>query len=243
MEARAEVLENEALSSDIYKLQLHIPAIAAGVQAGQFVHLEVPGFSLRRPFTVAAADLTTITLVVRRHGQGTLALGKIRPGESLNVLGPLGRGFSPQSGKALLLGGGIGAAALTLLAQHLPSCTFVMGGRNKEELWLDKLSLPDTVGIEYATDDGSFGYNGNLVQYARTHMQQGMWVAACGPSPMLAGLQRLMQERNIYGEFALEQRMACGIGACMGCTCQTKGGSSLVCKDGPVFDAREVILT
>lgn len=242
MEARAELVAKETLSSHIYKLKLHIPEIAAGVQAGQFVHMEVPGFSLRRPFTVADADSETISLIIRRQGRGTEALEGVRAGDCLRILGPLGHGFSPGSGKALLLGGGIGAAALTLLARCLPGCTMVMGGRNREELWLDKLDLPETVKIQYTTDDGSRGFHGNLVDFARDYLRPGMWVAACGPGPMLAGLQKLMAAGNIPGEFALEQRMACGLGACMGCTCQTQEGSALVCKDGPVFDAREVVL-
>ena len=239
-ERTAEILVNKALSPDIYKLKLAVPEIPAGVQAGQFVHLEVPGFSLRRPFTVADADRESITLLIRRHGKGTKALEALQPGDQLQVLGPLGQGYCPESGPALLLGGGIGAAALTLLARRLPNCTFVMGGRSEKELWLGELSLPDTVKIEYATDDGSRGFHGNLVQYAQEHLKSG-WVAACGPQPMLIGLQRLMLERGIPGEFALEERMACGVGACMGCTCKTKKGRALVCKDGPVFDALEVL--
>lgn len=243
MEGRAAVLANTALSPDIYKLKLDIPSIAAGAQAGQFVHLEVPGLSLRRPFTVADADGTGITLVIRRQGRGTDILAASRQGDYLQVLGPLGNGFSPGRGPALLLGGGIGAAALTLLARRLSQCTIVMGARSRAELWLDQLDLPGTVEIQYATDDGSRGFHGNLVQYAQKHLQPGMWVAACGPEVMLQGVQKLLLERRIEGQFALEQRMACGIGACMGCTCKTVAGNALVCKDGPVFDAREVVLT
>jgi len=242
MEAKAVLLKRDALASDIYKIELSVPEIAAGIQAGQFVHLGVPGFSLRRPFTVAAAKAGTISLIIRRQGRGTVELERVPVGAELMVLGPLGHGFNPGPGKALLLGGGIGAAALTMLAQALPSCTFVMGGRTATELWLDKLNLPSTVKIQYATDDGSRGYHGNLVQYASKHLEPGMWVAACGPQPMLMGLQKLLQQHSIPGQFALEQRMACGVGACMGCTCKTQQGNALVCKDGPVFDAQEVVL-
>jgi dihydroorotate dehydrogenase electron transfer subunit len=240
-ERTAEVISSRALSADIFKLILRAPEIAGGVQAGQFVQLEVPGFSLRRPFTVADADTETITLVIRRQGRGTNILEKVLPGQKLQILGPLGQKYCPQPGPALLLGGGIGAAALTLLARRLPNCTFVMGGRSENELWLESLDLPETVKIEYATDDGSRGFHGNLVRYAQKNLEAGMWVGACGPEPMLAGLQQLLLERGISGEFALEERIACGIGACMGCTCRTKTGRSLVCKDGPVFNAREVL--
>ncbi len=240
METKAIIIKNEPLSKDIFILQLLVPPIAAGIQAGQFVHLEVPGFSLRRPFTVAAVNGDSITLVIRRQGQGTGALAQAEEGDGFRMLGPLGRGFSPGA-NPILIGGGIGAAALVLLAHTLPQCTLVMGGRNWEELWVEKLTLPSTVSVQYATDDGSRGFHGNLVQYADEHLHAGMWVAACGPQPMLAGLQQLMGERGIPGEFALEQRMACGMGACMGCTCRTRQGNALVCKDGPVFDAQEVV--
>ena len=242
MENKGIIIRRKNLSFNIFKIEIEAPELAAGVRAGQFVHLEVPGFSLRRPFTVAAADQSNITLVVRPQGQGTAALRQAAPGTELRLLGPLGRGFSPPTGPALLLGGGIGAAALTLLAQRLPRCTFVMGRRNKDELWLEQLNLPSSVEIQYATDDGSRGFHGNLVDYACQHLQPGMWVAACGPQPMLRGLQQLLQQREIPGEFALEQRMACGVGACMGCACKTIHGNALVCKDGPVFPAQEVVL-
>lgn len=241
METRAVVLANEPLTEDIYKLKLQTPEIAAGVQAGQFVHLEVPGFSLRRPFTVADAEKGAITLIIRRQGRGTEGLEQAKPGDALQVLGPLGNGFRPMSGRALLLGGGIGAAALVLLARRLGSCSLVMGGRSAGELWLDNLALPAAVDIQYATDDGSRGFAGNLVQYAQANVKPGMWVAACGPEPMLAGLQSLLLQRDIPGQFALEARMACGLGACMGCTCKTTQGNALVCKDGPVFAAGEVV--
>lgn len=241
METRAVVLANVPLTEDIYKLKLHTPEIAAGVQAGQFVHLQVPGFSLRRPFTVADAEDGAITLIIRRQGQGTKALEQANKGDTLQILGPLGNGFRPMPGPALLLGGGIGAAALTLLARRLQRCTFVMGGRSAKELWLDTLALPPAVDIQYATDDGSRGFAGNLVRYAGENLQPGMWVAACGPQPMLSGLQSLLLQRDIPGQFALEARMACGLGACMGCTCETAAGNALVCKDGPVFTAGEVV--
>lgn len=240
METRAVLIDTQVLAKNIFRMQFSVPTIAAGILGGQFVHLEVPGFSLRRPFTVAEVDGDSITLVIRRQGRGTAALVQARVGQEFRMLGPLGRGFSPGA-NPILIGGGIGAAALTLLAQTLPQCTIVMGGRNWEELWLEKLTLPATVSVQYATDDGSRGFRGNLVQYAQEHLHAGMWVAACGPEPMLAGLQKLMAERGISGEFALEQRMACGLGACMGCTCRSKEGNALVCKDGPVFPAQEVV--
>lgn len=241
VETGAQILTNSNLIGDIFKLKMRVPEIAAGVRAGQFVHLEVPGFSLRRPFTVADADDETISLVIRRRGPGTQALAQVKPGAVLGILGPLGNGFTPGAGPAFLLGGGIGTAALTLLARQLGTCTLVMGGRTQQELWLEDIELPASIKIEYATEDGSRGYGGNLVQYAKAKLPQEAWVAACGPEPMLAALQKLLCQRGLSGQFALEARMACGLGACLGCTCKTTGGNARVCKDGPVFAAREVV--
>lgn len=242
-EAKAILLTNKLLTKDIYKLKLHVPEIAAGVQGGQFVHLQVPGFSLRRPFTVADADEEAITLIIRRKGQGTSALEQLNPGSELALLGPLGNGFTPFPGPGLLLGGGIGTAALTLFARRLGECTLVMGGKQAADLWLNQLPLPIGVALEFATEDGSKGFAGNLVQYAKKSLKPGMWVAACGPMPMLTGLQDLLLQRKIPGQFALEERMACGLGACRGCTCTTTKGNALVCKDGPVFAAEEVVFS
>lgn len=243
IECKCLCLENAPLTADIHRLRLRAPAIAARVRPGQFVHLAVPGFSLRRPFSVADADAASITLIVRRQGRGSQELTRQKPGSVLAVLGPLGNGFQPEGSRPLLLGGGIGAAALTLLARRLGDCTLVMGGRNAGELWLRALALPPTVNVEYATDDGSRGFAGNLVAYAERYLQPGSWLAACGPEPMLSGLQALLKRRGVAGQFALERRMACGLGACMGCSCQTVSGPALVCKDGPVFAAEAVVFS
>lgn len=243
IEAKARILETKALTEDVFLLKLRVPIIAAGVQAGQFVHLEAPGFSLRRPFTVAAVAGDSITLIIRRLGAGTEALATTPYGAALRVLGPLGNGFRPSQGTPLLLGGGIGAAALTLLASRLKEGLFIVGGRRRQDLWLEATPLPPGITVKYCTDDGSRGYAGNIVDCAREFLKPGVWVAACGPEPMLASLQLLLKERGIAGQFALEGRMACGLGACMGCACQTIAGPALVCKDGPVFAADQVVFS
>lgn len=241
IETRASVLANDFLTHDVFRLELEVPEIAAGVRGGQFVHLEAPGFSLRRPFTVAASSEKTITLIVRLQGKGTEALASVAKGAALKILGPLGNGFRPGPGSPLLLGGGMGVAALSLLASQLGSCTLVVGTRCQEDLWIDSLALPAGVSIQYCTDDGSKGFGGDLSGWAREFMDSGNWVAACGPEPMLASLQGILGERGVSGQFALEGRMACGLGACMSCACQTTAGQALVCRDGPVFDAQEVV--
>lgn len=242
-ELSSKVAANRVLKYQVWQLELECAEIAAGVVPGQFVHLAVPGFHLRRPFTVAGATGDKIAVIYRVAGRGTQAMTGLAVGSRVNVLGPLGSGFSPPDGRQpLLLGGGIGAAALLLLARRLRRCTFAVAARTARELWLDQVEMPG-VELVYATDDGSRGCRGNLVQLADNLLTQNTWVAACGPKPMLSGLQQLLRHRGIPGQFALEERMACGLGACAGCVCKKQDGSPvLVCKDGPVFAAGEVEL-
>ncbi|MTI96644.1 MAG: dihydroorotate dehydrogenase electron transfer subunit [Firmicutes bacterium] len=240
IDARAVVQVNDLLTARIYRMELSCPGIAADVSPGQFVHVQVPGYSLRRPFTVAGADKGCIEVIYRAQGAGTRTLTQLQPGDEIQVLGPLGRGFEQPRGPALLLGGGIGTAALLLLARRLEHSTLVMGGRNADELWLDKLPLPAGTQVHYVTDDGSRGQQGTVLTVGASLLAPDMWVGACGPRPMLRAVQTILHELDIPGQFALEERMACGMGACMGCTCTIAAGPALVCKDGPVFAAQEV---
>lgn len=244
LELKSRITANRLLKGGVWQLDLECKEIAAGVSPGQFVHLAIPGFHLRRPFTVAGTEGDIISVIYRVAGRGTEAMTGLISGTHANVLGPLGRGFSPPaSARPLLLGGGMGAAALLLLAARLRRCTLAVGARSKHELWIERINLPASIEILTATDDGSCGYRGNLVQLATELFTSATWVAACGPKPMLRSLQQLLEARGVPGQFALEERMACGMGACAGCVCQRKrGGPALVCKDGPVFSAGEVVL-
>ena len=244
LQARGSIAANDELCNNIWMMKISNRKIAAGVQPGQFVHLAVPGFQLRRPFTIADANSRSLSVVYKVAGRGTAAMTALKTSMEIDVLGPLGRGFEPPSPtSALLVGGGMGVAALVLLARRLERCTLVTAAATAEQLWADCLDLPPTVELVVATDDGSSGFAGTAVDVAREYVKADTWVAACGPSGMLRGMQQLLQQHNIPGQFALEERMACGLGACMGCVCQRRDGSqALVCSDGPVFDAREVEL-
>ena len=244
VQTAGNIVANRELCNDIWMMKISNRSITAGVQPGQFVHLAVPGFQLRRPFTVADVDGEDFSVVYKIAGRGTAAMTKLKQSTDIDVLGPLGRGFEPPSGaRALLVGGGMGVAALTLLARKLGRCTLVTGAATAQQLWSDCLELPSAVELVLATDDGSKGFSGTAVEAARQHLAQHTWVAGCGSLPMLKSLQQLLEQQHIPAQFALEERMACGLGACMGCVCQRRDGTqALVCSDGPVFDALEVRL-
>ena len=216
---------------------MHAPEIAAGVEGSQFVHLQSPRLA---PALLADADAETITLIIRRQGRGTAALEQVKQGAALPSWDRWKWLQAPRSGT---VAGRRHRHCPNSLGQKAGQLHFSDGGRSSGELWLDQVHLPPSVVIQYASDDGSQGFAGNLVQYARKNLKPGMWVAACGPRRMLAGLQELLRQRKIPGQFALEERMACGLGACRGCTCDTVKGNALVCKDGPVFAAEEVVFS
>lgn len=239
---RAVIETNSPLTQDVYLLRLTAPEVAAAVRPGQFVQVSIPGSFLGRPFSVAGCLNSSLEIIYRVVGSGTGKLATLKAGHELKVLGPLGRGFNPPQGKQIvLLGGGIGTAPLLMLARGLSKCSLVMGALDSSQLWLTQLAMPDSVLIQYATDDGSRGFHGNLVQAVSPWLTEEHWVGACGPVSMLRTLKQLMAEKNIDGQFALEEHMACGMGVCMGCACHTQGGPALVCKHGPVFAAREVL--
>lgn len=249
----ALVQEHHWLAGDVRQLTLVAPEIAQAIQPGQFVHLRVGNTFdplLRRPISICQADAQagTITLVYRVAGRGTDMLAQARPGiDRVNVLGPLGNGFNLTAKQPLLIGGGMGLAPLVYLAQAFcPNpVTVVMGGRTKEEMfWTDIYSsLCD--GIHITTNDGSLGRQGVTVDVLPELLRAGGFdrIYACGPRPMLAGVVAAAQEYGIPCEVSLEEHMACGIGACLVCSCKTNNGRKKVCSDGPVFRGEDVCFT
>ena len=241
----ARVQEHEWLARDVRRLVLYAPAIAECAQPGQFIHLKV-GITndplLRRPISICQVDQLsgTLTLVYRIAGRGTELLSQARPGiDSLSCLGPLGHGFSLDTARPLLVGGGMGLAPLVYLAQQLcpRPVTILMGGRTKHELYWTELFSSLCDGIHITTDDGSLGSQGVTLDLLPDLLAKCQFdrIYACGPRPMLDGVIKAAQAHRIASEVSLEEHMACGIGACLVCTCDTTGGRKKVCSDGPVF--------
>lgn len=205
------------------------------------LELELNNFFLRRPFSIADCTDTTVTILYKVLGDGTKKLSEAKIGDSFDCLTHLGNGFNTdRTNKPLLIGGGIGIAPLYKLAKDFASKgiapDIILGFKNCNELfYVEEFKKLGNVFV--ATYDGSFGCCGNVVEILKLNIPSIDYYYACGPLVMLKALQCY----NSSGELSLEARMGCGFGVCMGCSIQTKNGSKRVCKEGPIFDASEVL--
>lgn len=248
---KAVITDQTLLADGIFSMWLKAEAIAAEALPGQFVSLYTRDGSmlLPRPISICEIDRSrgSIRLVYRVTGKGTEEFSLLTAGDRIEVMGPLGNGFTPEGKKALLIGGGIGIPPMLELAKQLNiSRKIVLGYR--DITFLDKEF--EAYGKVYlSTEDGSFGTKGNVVDALRANRLTADIIYACGPTPMLRGIKEYAREQGIRAQLSLEERMACGIGACLGCVCQTKETdphtnvkNTRICKDGPVFYADEVEL-
>lgn len=238
-----EILANEAVAENIFRLTVNAPELAAQAKAGQFVHVKISDeFTLRRPFGVASTAGGKVKIFYRLVGRGTEFLSRRKAGERLNILGALGNGYTPREGKVLLVGGGMGLAPLLCAAEQFSS-DVLMGGRNAGEVdfWQAEFN-PYAEEIFLTTDDGSVGKYGFVTDALPDVLAKKNYAAVltCGPEIMMRGVAKLAAEKNIPCEVSFEKRMACGLGACLSCSIDTVNGRRKVCKDGPIFDAKEV---
>ena len=235
------LLENLPLTSAVWRMRLG--GDTSGItRPGQFVQVKLPGFYLRRPISVCDWDGDSLTLVYKVVGQGTEAMTGLRPGETLDLLTGLGNGFDVNAcgQRPLLVGGGVGLPPMIGLCRSLvengKKPTVLAGFNTAAEVFLrdavEQLGAPFVL----ATMDGSAGVKG-LVTDAMGSLDFDS-VCACGPEPML---RAVYQAAEVPGQFSFEERMGCGFGACMGCSCKTKYGSKRICKDGPVLAREEII--
>ena len=231
-----------------FSLVLRHDAQLQPVAPGQFAEVRVdgcPGVMLRRPISIHDADPAngTLTLLVQIVGRGTRQLASLSEGQHLNLVYPLGHGFSTEGVRQpLLVGGGAGIAPLLLLAKTLASKgarpTILLGGRNAD-LIPARHSFEPYGQLLLATDDGSLGYHGLVTQHPAFGQDYDM-IYACGPTPMMRAVARDAACRKIRCEVSLENMMACGVGACLCCVTDTDQGHRCVCKDGPVFDISQM---
>ena len=253
---KAIILSHIPAGRGFFRLILKAPEAAAAAIPGQFVMLRVSDTMdplLARPFGISSVpSRSTIEIVYRVVGRGTELLTGREAGHALSVLGPLGKGF-PMPGKdttPVLVGGGSGFPPLHFLAQRAgPRAHFFIGSKNKEclpPLGIIK-SFRDVVSrVHIATEDGSRGARGTSTDIlnaflSKTEKKSNLVIYACGPHAMLAAVNRLAVEHSVPCYVSMEERMACGLGACMGCSIpMTAGGYRRACKEGPVFDAREI---
>lgn len=248
---QATVIRQESVAADIFSMQLQAPELVKTAKAGQFVNLySKDGASLLpRPISLCQIERETgsLRLVYRVVGKGTREFSGLHAGDMVEVMGPLGNGFTPMPGKAILIGGGIGIPPMLQLAKDLPREKQVVLGY-RDEVFLDE-EFSDYAKVYYASEDGKHGVKGTVMDAIREYGIQGDAIYACGPMPMLRAIQAYALEHGIKAQLSLEERMACGVGACLACVCQSKERDShtnvknkRICKDGPVFLAEEVDL-
>ena len=245
------VVGHTQISHDTYKLVIQDAQMAAVTMPGQFAQLKPSGALaplLRRPISVADVDAAaqTITFIYRVIGDGTKVLTALEAGQSLDIIGPLGKGFSLNAKKALLVGGGVGIAPLIYLSRALcgGNNQVLLAGRNSRELFWQSEFKNSCEKIHITTDDGSLGVKGNALALLPELLASGEYdfVYTCGPIPMMQGVAKLAEQHGIACEVSLEKYMACGLGACLSCSCAGKSGKRVkVCTDGPVFPSTEVI--
>lgn len=249
-EYTAKIVENIPIAENIHSLTFELPE-EPEVRAGQFAELSVGGSHLlRRPLAVCRAEGKKITVCFQIKGEGTKLLALKKAGETLNVLMPLGNGFfvAENEKKVALVGGGVGIfPMISVLREYAgkKELSAYIGFRNRGAVCgMEDLKRADR--LLSVTDDGSFGEKMNAVQAFVRDLGAGYRpdvVLSCGPLPMLRALKEALDGKNIPCFVSLEERMGCGIGACLVCVCNlTNGEHARVCKDGPVFDIRNVIL-
>ncbi len=250
---RFTVETNGNIAQGVYRMEL--TGDTRGIaRPGQFVQVSLPGFYLRRPLSVCdwePGEQGTLTLIYKTLGQGTLSMSRLEPGETLDLLTGLGNGYDPEgqeevraSRAPLLVGGGVGTPPLYGLAKGLLALgkkpKVALGFNTAEEVFLDRefeaLGLPVTL----CTLDGSAGEKGFVTRGMEELAGKYDYVFACGPEPMLKAVHALAESMGVPGQYSFEERMACGFGVCMGCSCETKYGSKRICKDGPVLRGEEI---
>ena len=242
------ILEQEKMTGEIYRMMVNSPGIAGLARPGQFIHLGLSGrdLLLRRPLGIADAngERGTLTFFYRVVGKGTRIFSDLPPGAEVSLLGPLGRGFSMDFRRHLLVGGGMGLSPLLFCAREMgKKADVLMGGKTAGELFWEGLFRPWVSHIHIATDDGSLGQKGFAVDLLPEILDGADYDAlmVCGPDIMMQKAAKIAEARGIPCQVSLEKRMACGLGACLSCSIDAADGSRRkTCKDGPVFWAEEV---
>lgn len=247
---QAVVIRQEEISYGIYSMWLKTDRIATHAKAGQFISLYCHDGSrmLPRPISICEIDAAdnALRIVYRVAGKGTEEFSSLSTGKQLEIVGPLGNGFPRKAKKAFLIGGGIGIPPMLQLAKDLDCEKQIVLGYRDEELFLyDDFKGHGSIYI--ATEDGSYGTEGNVLDAIRENGLDADIIYACGPTPMLRAIKKYASEKNIECWISLEEKMACGIGACLACVCKSKEkdahtnvNNKRICKEGPVFRAEEV---
>lgn len=246
---------NQKISGSCFRLVLEAPAIARKASPGEFVQVRVSAGAtplLRRPFSIFRAAGREIEIIYQVVGEATEILTRRRPGELLDIIGPLGNGFDLALGAfpgrtQVLVAGGMGVAPLFFLAEKLKNNrrAVLLGAKTKSHILCEKQFKRLGCAVKISTDDGSRGHKGRVTDLLKhllsTIDYRPSTIYACGPRPMLKEISALSCRLHIPAQVSLEEHMACGIGACLGCAVDTRDGYQRVCKDGPVFPAGDIV--
>jgi len=242
------LLEKQEIGNSIWKVRFQNRLIAAQALPGQFVHVSVSGERLdpllRRPISISSANPEEgwFEFIYREVGRGTKILADLALGETLSIMGPLGKGFSLSGERPIFVGGGMGIAPLIFVAQKLKDkpTIIAMGGRTESEVFWQELFKPLCKKIYLATDDGSCGQKGTALCLLDGMENQIDYIYTCGPEPLMKAVAAWAKGHNIPCEVSKEKHMACGVGVCLSCACDTTEGRKKICQNGPVFLAEEV---
>ncbi len=236
-----KITENRKIAKDVWlmKLEGDVSAITA---SGQFVNIKLDGFYLRRPISVCDYDENTLTIIYKVVGEGTEVMAKLLCGDELDVLVGLGNGYTiSKSGETpLLIGGGVGVPPMYNLCRKLVAegkkVTVILGFNTKEEIFFEDEFKALGAEVYITTVDGSYGTKGFVTDVMKNLDYS--YFFTCGPMPMFKAIEATA---TTSGQYSFEERMGCGFGACMGCSCKTKYGNKRICKDGPVLEREEII--
>ncbi len=234
------VIQNEALTATVFRMTLRGDT-AAITAPGQFVNIALDGCYLRRPISVCDLEDDRLTIIYKTVGRGSARMSRLSPGEKLDLLTGLGNGYdlSKSGERPLLLGGGVGVPPLYLLAKRLiqqgKRVAAVLGFNTKDEVFGEEAFLKLGADVTVTTADGSYGRKGFVTDALPAEYS---YFYTCGPEPMLKAVYRATETD---GQFSFEERMGCGFGACMGCSCKTVTGYKRICRDGPVLEKGEIL--
>ncbi len=246
-----KLIKKAEIADGIFDFTIESEEIAKETECGQFLHINCGDSTfLRRPISICDADNGEVRFIFEVKGEGTKALSKKEVGDIIDVMGPLGHGFEIKDSvkNPVVIGGGIGVFPLYKLCKELNHVNVFLGFRSKDRVVMEKEFEGVSDMTIVGTDDGSYGFEG----YIASAMEQYLgfnkcdMIYSCGPTPMLKAVKKIAEERNIPCQLSLEQRMGCGIGACLVCACETTDEGTdkykKVCRNGPVFYSTEVVL-
>ena len=235
-----KITENIRVAENVYKMVLEDPELEE-MKPGQFVNIRLDGLYLRRPISVCESEAGSLTIIYKVVGKGTEQMSRMKEREKLDVLTGLGNGYdlSKAGDRPLLLGGGVGVPPLYLLAKQLKAqgraVSVVLGFNTRAEVFGEEEFKALGCDVTVMTADGSYGKRGFVTDALP---EEYSFFYTCGPEPMLRAVYRATKTG---GQFSFEERMGCGFGACMGCSCKTKAGYKRICKDGPVLRKEEIL--